>query len=169
MTIRKVFVRSAYNYDADLVSDETGLKCEDPSLAQQHMKEEADINTIVKRFGLTGEVPTGMRLPTYGDFTGIADYQTALHQVKAAQESFMSLPADVRQKFGNDPGAFVDFCSDEKNREALVQMGLIEKPPEPTMSLADVVAAIKENGNGGSGTGARVGGEPAQGSGKGPA
>ena len=52
------FVRSPYNYDMSAVSDETGLCCEDESLAIQSAKEDADINTIVRRFGLTGELPS---------------------------------------------------------------------------------------------------------------
>ena len=44
------FVRNPYNYDMDQVSQETGLKCEDPSLTQQHCRDECDINVIVERF-----------------------------------------------------------------------------------------------------------------------
>ena len=51
------FVRNPYNYDMAAVSQETGLKCQDPSLAQQHMKDECDINVIVERFGVTGQLP----------------------------------------------------------------------------------------------------------------
>jgi len=123
-----VFIRTAYNYDKDKVSDETGLECKDPSLADQSAKEEVDINEIVRRFGLTGQLPANVRIPQYGDFTGINDYQEALNAIDAADEAFMSLPADVRKRFDNDPGAFVDFCSDENNREEMEKMGLLKEP-----------------------------------------
>lgn len=120
-----VFLRTPYNYDTMQVSNETGLECLDPSLAQQHAKDESDINTIVRRFGLTGELPNGVRAPQYGDFTEATDYHTALNAVIAANNSFMQLPAEVRARFNNDAGAFVDFCSDEKNRAEAKSLGLI--------------------------------------------
>lgn len=125
----KIFVRSAYNYDVEAVSNETGLKCEDESKAQQNQKEESDINTIVRRFGLTGQLPDNIRIPQYGDFTGIKDYQSALNQVKEAQENFMMLPADIRSRFKNDPQEFMEFCLNPENGKELVEMGLAVKNP----------------------------------------
>lgn len=125
-----------YGYDADEHSFETGLRCEDPTLAQQHMAEETDINEIVRRFGLTGELPSGVRMPTYGDFTGVYDYQSALNAIKAAEESFSTLPAEVRARFGNDPAAFVDFCSDDANRSEAESLGLVSSRPSQDLSAS---------------------------------
>lgn len=125
-----VFVRAPYNYDADAVSNETGLKCDDATMTQQHQKEEADINTIVKRFGLTGELPSYTKAPQYGDFTDVTDYHSAVNQVMMAERSFMSLPADVRQRFANDPEQFVAFCSDPANLSEMVKLGLATKRPD---------------------------------------
>lgn len=129
-----IFIRSANNYDTDEVSNETGLRCEDLSLTQQHQKDEADINTIVKRFGLTGQLPTNVRVPTYGDFTGVSDFQTAMNAVNMAEASFMTMPADVRARFENDPAKFVDFCSDPSNADEMIKLGLAVKKQtsEPT-------------------------------------
>ena len=120
------FLRSAYNYNRDLVSLLTGLECQDPSRAQQQFAEESDINVIVQRFGLTGQLPQNVRMPTYGDFTGITDFQTAANAIRAAEEAFMAMPADVRTEFGNDPARFVDFCSDETNRARAEKLGLLD-------------------------------------------
>lgn len=125
-----MFIRTAYNYDTMEVSNETGLACMDESLAQQHQKEESDINTIVRRFGLTGELPSNVRVPQYGDFTACTDYQTAIHAVKAAEASFMEMPAHVRARFGNDAGAFVDFCSNMDNIDEMIKLGLAIKKVE---------------------------------------
>lgn len=125
----KVFVRSAFNYDMDKVSNETGLLCGDLSLAVQDQRDEVDINTIVRRFGLSGKLPENVRAPQYGDFTGIGDYQQALHAVMDAEASFMAMPADVRTRFGNDAGAFVDFCSDPQNLSELKKLGLLVPDP----------------------------------------
>lgn len=124
------FVRSAYNYDAEAASQESGLLCEDESLAQQHQKEEADINTIVRRFGLTGQLPELQRLPQYGDFTHVTDYHSAVNAVMAANGAFSQLPADLRSRFNNDPEQFVDFCSNPDNMDELIKMGLAKKRAE---------------------------------------
>lgn len=121
----KVLIRSMFNYDVDAVSVETGLACQDPSMAQQQFKEECDINTILERFNVTGQLPVAALPPQFGDFTGIYDYQTALQAVKDAQDSFDALPARVRERFANDPAAFVDFCLDEANAEEMKQLGLL--------------------------------------------
>ena len=63
-----MFIRSSFNYDRDDVSKETGLFCEDESLAIQSAEEETNINTIVKRFGLIGELPGDIAMPQSGDF-----------------------------------------------------------------------------------------------------
>jgi phage internal scaffolding protein len=126
----KLFLRSLGNYDSDKVSVETGLACEDPSLAQQQFKDECDINTILDRFNVTGQLPVSALQPQFGDFSGVTDYQSALNAVLDAQESFDALPARVRERFANDPAAFVDFCLDEANRGEMKALGLIEGSPE---------------------------------------
>lgn len=133
-------VRSAYD-SFDAMSLETGLECKDESLAQQHFKEECDINEIVRRFGLTGEMPENVRLPVSGDFTGIVDFQTALNAVVEAQESFMALPAEVRARFANDPQRLMEFLADEKNRDEAVKLKLVNPKAEP---VRDVVTAVDE-------------------------
>lgn len=119
------FCRSAYNYDRDFASDESGLRCEDVSRTQQHFADEVDINTIVRRFGLTGELPSNVRVPQYADFDEIVDYHSAMNLVAAANEAFDQMPAEVRTRFVNDPGKFVDFCSDPANRAEMARMGLL--------------------------------------------
>lgn len=120
-----MFVRSLYNYDREAVSNETGLKCEDVSRAKQSFAEECDINTIVRRFGLTGHVPVGVRMPTYADYANLPDYHSAMNAIAQAREAFDAMPSSVRARFQNDPGLFVDFCSDAKNRDEAVKLGLV--------------------------------------------
>lgn len=123
--IRKMFLRTPYNYDVDAVSDETGLKCEDVSLTKQSFRDECDINTIVRNFGLTGELPDNVRVPQYGDFTGISDYQSAMNAVIAADAAFMELPAELRARFHNDPQALLEFVSNDNNYDEAVKLGLV--------------------------------------------
>lgn len=119
------FLRTAYNYDMNKAGDESAVECKDRSLAQQHFAEECDINTIVKRFGLTGELPSDLKAPTYGDFVGISDFHSAMNAIAKANEAFDEMPADIRARFNNDPALFVDFCSDDANRAEAERLGLV--------------------------------------------
>lgn len=118
-------------YDVDAESLATGLTCEDPSLAVQSEKDDADINVIVKRFGITGHLPQGMVPPSFQDFTEVFDFRSAIEAVREAEGKFMQLPADVRSRFRNDPQEFVAFCSELtpdgsalKNLEEMRKLGL---------------------------------------------
>lgn len=138
-----VFLRTPYNYDMNAAGDESGLDCTGyvneltgeliltPSLAKQQFAEECDINTIVRRFHLTGELPQNVRMPTYGDFEDVPTYQDAMKAIREADEAFMMMPAEVRARFGNDAAAFVAFCSDETNRGEAEKLGLVAPPPAP--------------------------------------
>lgn len=130
-----VFVRNAYNYDRDAVSVETGLACSDEHRTKQEFKDETDINTLLRKFSVTGELPSGVRMPTYGDFSEVTDFHGAVNAIALARESFDSMPAEVRARFKNDPAEFVAFCQDQKNMAEARKLGLVppeevvEKPP----------------------------------------
>lgn len=139
--MREVFVRSPYNYDMAKESDLTGLVCPDDGVTQQQFKEECDINEIVRRFGLTGQLPDGIGMPQSGDFTGITDFQSAMEVVRRSQEAFMELPADIRARFANDPQRVLEFLADDSNRDEAIKLGIVSKPPEVPR---DAVKAIDE-------------------------
>lgn len=122
--INMPFIRSPYNYDRERASDESGLACLDESRTQQQFKEESDINNILERFGITGELPNDVKAPQSGDFTAVTDFHSALNVVRAAEEAFMEMPANVRKRFGNDPGEFMAFIHDPANIEESRKLGL---------------------------------------------
>ena len=139
MKITAPFLRTPYNYDRDAASNESGLACEEPSLTQQHFKDETDINNILRQFNVTGMLPETPLSPRYGDFTGIVDYHSALNAVIAAEDDFMALPAQLRARFENDPAQLIDFLDDENNRSEAEQLGLLEVPKaESTVTPLDV-------------------------------
>lgn len=136
----KPFVRSAYNYDRG--QRESAIVCEtEVTRVQQHLKEEVDINTIVKRFGLTATLPTTFKPPMVGDFTGVTDFHTAMNAVRQAQESFDSMPVELRQRFNHDPQLLMHFLDDPKNEDEARKLGLLNPKPEVTR---DVVKAVDE-------------------------
>lgn len=124
-------------------SEDDGIDCsKDKGRTQVQFQEECDINTIVRRFGLTGELPDDPRIGQYVDMSNVPeDYASMLRAVRGAEEAFMEFPAELRARFGNDPGAMLAFLQDGKNREEAVELGLVSKPPEVTR---DAVKAIDE-------------------------
>lgn len=136
-----IFVRAGepFNYDVRAASDESGLSCPEKGRTIQSAKDEVDINNIAKRFGLTGQLPSGVRVPVYQDFDDIIDYHSAMIQVRLANEAFLQMPANVRARFNNDAGAFVDFVNDDANRAEAEKLGIVvpkDKPPVAATSGA---------------------------------
>lgn len=103
----------------------------DRGLTVQADRDEVDINKIVARFKKTGSLPEMRGDAFYGDvseFDGLAD---AYMKIKAAEELFMQYPADLREKFGNDPVEMVEFLQNPANLESAVDMGLAVRRPTP--------------------------------------
>jgi phage internal scaffolding protein len=120
-------VKNPITYDRDKNSDLAKFVFTSPSRTKQSFRDECDINYILRQFNVTGQLPAGSVQPQYGDFSGITDYQSALNAVMAAQDSFLALPAKVRARFDNDPAFFVEFASDEANRDEMKALGLLHE------------------------------------------
>lgn len=137
-----VFLRAPFNYDVNEASQDSGIAFDpDEGVTQQGFKEECDINVIVERFGLTGQLPENLRMPVSGDFTGVTDFQSAMNIVRQAEEEFLRVPAHIRERFSHDPGKLMAFLEDDKNRDEAVKLGLVNPPVERTR---DVVQAVDE-------------------------
>ncbi|WNK12717.1 MAG: internal scaffolding protein [Microvirus sp.] len=120
-------LRIPFDYNADLLSDATALHCVDKSLTHQSFADECDINTIIDRFGISGELPQNLNYTSNDEFVEIFDFQSAQNQIIEAEQSFMQLPAKVRYQFQNDAGKFVQFCSDANNVDEMIKLGLAIK------------------------------------------
>lgn len=116
----------------------------EPSLTQQHFAKDADLNEIIKRFGITdGAIPPAVAdARFFGDFSDVPDFRTALDQTREALEHFNALPANIRNRFNNDPVRLFAFVSDPANGEEAVKIGLLTKdqPPKPPTPPAPPVA-----------------------------
>lgn len=114
----------------------------DNSLTFQSMKDESDINLIIKQYKETGTLPNSKpkafstRYPMFGDFSTVTDYSDAVNLVNASKEAFDSLPSAVRKKFNNNPMELVTFLENAENREEAENLGLIEKSSK-------IISAVK--------------------------
>lgn len=120
------------------------------SVTKQEFTEELDLNVIMARFAASEFDPTMLPVTTRkalsGDFTGAPEsYHAALNFVKDTEMAFMTLDAKIRERFDNDPQAFLDFVSNPENADELVEMGLATRNEE---SLSTTLArSFKELGD----------------------
>lgn len=123
---------------------------EGPSVTKQEFKDEADINVLYARYKKTGLINQRQVKPLEIDFEGVFDFAGALQQVNEAKRAFMSVPAAVRARFGNDPGAFVNYCMDKGNLADLRKWGLAPEEEAaiipPVMKVEVVNAPIPGGG-----------------------
>lgn len=98
-----------------------------PGKTKQASKDECDINQIMKRYAKTGQLPPGMGTGRYGDFSTYEDFLSAQIVVKTAEIQFNSLPAQVRQRFNNDPANLLEFVGNPDNLEEARKLGLLKE------------------------------------------
>lgn len=135
---KKPVLFSAYNPWSEKVDQEPG----GPSMTRQEFTAECDINEIMKRYP-GGQLPplVGPEGPQYLDLTqSPATLLEAMNTMRDAERAFMTLPAEVRREFDNDPMAFVEFASDSENLEQMREWNLAPPAPkEPGPTKVEVV------------------------------
>lgn len=129
--------RMKHRHQYDLDSEEqaqlaTATYNLEPSLTQQHFTDEVNLNTMVKRMGLTdGSIPAAAFDPKlFGPITDFGEghnLKDVLDASRAAGELFGQLPADIRRRFNNDPGYLLDFVLNPANAEESLRLGLLQK------------------------------------------
>lgn len=81
--------------DASDGADIDGIDAPNKDMTRQEFKQEADINYMLSRFGITQ--PRGA--PTYGEWDDTIDLQTALQSVHDARAAYRRLPQNLKAKF----------------------------------------------------------------------
>jgi len=101
--------KTPYNHDTLAEALRTAQVNDEPSKTQQHFKDEADINEIMRRWLKTGEIKEIPLPPQYGDFTEMeTDYHSLNNRIAETNALFYRLPAAVRASYQNDPGLWVE-------------------------------------------------------------
>src|SRR4051794_22421435 len=75
----------------------------DPGWTKQQFQKDCDVNEILKRCIRYGAPLPGSELQaTFADVSQVGDFSEAMRRVRAAEDAFALLPAEVRLEFGND-------------------------------------------------------------------
>lgn len=109
-----------------------------PSKVQQQFRDSTDIRTIMERARKTGMLPQQNRRPIFGEIPSVT-FMEAQNLIIKAQQSFDSLPANVRREFGNNPLELLHAFENPAMRPELVRLGLID-PPEPEKPAPEPMA-----------------------------
>jgi len=118
--------------DGTLTDPVTGEIYKPPARTKQNHLAECDINNIIKQFKLTGQIAhisAKAAMGTYTDLPDPLDFQESMNLVIAAEASFATLPAKVRDRFGNDPSKFLEFMGDSSNQDEMIKLGLATPKP----------------------------------------
>lgn len=116
------------------------------SRAKQSMAKECDINNIMRKYQKSGAVSHFNRHASEYGFASGADFSESMRVITLAQGMFDDLPSSVRSRFGNSPGAFLDFVQDDGNKSEMKEMGLMADgyTPESTPAVAAPVGDVVE-------------------------
>jgi phage internal scaffolding protein len=112
------------------------------SMTKQSMKDECDINNILRQYQMTGIINhLNEAQPQYADLPEPMEYQEALNQVQAAEAAFNSLPQELRERYGNDPAGLLQALSNPAEAGFLQEQGILNAP-----ALAGADAASSGSG-----------------------
>ena len=115
----------------------------EPGMTEQCHKTECDIGSILRKYDKTGLLThVNKAVADYGDFSEVNEYKESLNKVIAAQEAFGDLPSGIRKKFGNDPGNYLEFVSEPKNKEEMIKLGLANAEVEEAIPKVEIVNMI---------------------------
>jgi len=114
----------------------------DEVLTDQSQAQQCDINLIVARYQKTGQLPP-FREGAYLDVSEFSDYQESLNRAHALEEYFGSLPAKMRERYGNSPALFLHGIQTPEGYDDAVELGLIRKDEPPAPGPVLVVDPVK--------------------------
>lgn len=101
----------------------------DVRLTSQAPREDVDINKIVAKMNKGLAVAGNPALGKFDDVSEFGGLEESIIQVQRANEAFMTLPADLRERFDNDPVKLVEFLGDDKNYDEAAELGIVTKKP----------------------------------------
>lgn len=103
--------------------------CREKSLTRQSEAAACDINVIMKQYERSGQLPLRNREAVFADVSEIGDFRTAVETIERGRSVFMQLPAEVRERFGNDAAGFLDWVNMDATIDQLREIGLVEAAP----------------------------------------
>lgn len=134
----------------------TGELAELPSMTKQEFQFECDVNNVIKSFKphqMMQALQQNLNAGNYADLPDSVEFQDALHMIKEAERQFLTVPAKVRDRFGQDPAQFLAFMQDSRNLDEARALGLATPAPQdPSPVRVELVNAPVNGGGAGGGS-----------------
>lgn len=122
-------------------------------MTKQEFKFECDVNNVIKSFKphqMMAMLQQNLNAGNYADLPEAYDFQEALHLIKDAERQFMTIPAKVRDRFGQDPAQFLAFINNPANLDEARSLGLANPAPvTPPPVRVEMVSPAPAGGDGG--------------------
>lgn len=138
-----------YDKDGNLIRHRVVVDCQkaiedgdEIILTEQNHKGEVDINNIVSKHGLDLIAQNQKLVQLTFDENPNNDFQEMMNMLIKGQEAFMSLPANNRAEFNNNPAEYMDYVMNPENRDAMIERGWIQ--PAPVEQPIEVVVTNPE-------------------------
>lgn len=135
--------KKIFNWRGDEVTDGIDFTG-DPGVTKQSEAAACDMNNILRLHNKGLPILVSDLKPQFGDFSQVPDFASAMNLIADANSKFESLPANVREKFENDPVKFVEYVMDPKNEKDIIDLGLANaklQVPVPVVSDSTPPAA----------------------------
>lgn len=92
--------------------------------AQQQFKDDCDINSIMRKFQVTGAIDhVAAHQPNYGMATPV-DLHQAMNLITRAEQMFADLPSSLRRRFNGNPTEMLEFVQNPANADEARELGL---------------------------------------------
>ena len=108
---------------------------------------DCSVEGIILRYGV---LPRPDVTPMQIDVSQLGDFSECLNRIEEAKNSFMELPSNIRERFGNDPRSYYQFICNPNNVEECIKLGIMSKrvkektPVEVLEEIKDAVTAKAE-------------------------
>lgn len=110
------------------------------SMTDPQYEHDCTIEGIIKKYGV---LPRPEVEPVNMDVSEMGDFAACMERVNEGLSSFAALPSEIRDRFGNDPKAFMSFLADPSNVKEAIRLGLMVEL-KPKESAVDVLKDIKD-------------------------
>ena len=128
-TTTKPMVKNMFSPSERVVSPK-GIKP-----AKQEFKDDADLNSIMRKFQKTGAIDHYAKYQgEYGEI-GPAGLHQAMNTVIRAQNMFDELPSSIRNRFDNNPQDFLSFVQDPDNYQEAKELNIGLAPEAEAIAI----------------------------------
>lgn len=145
--MKKPTFTTAFTREPKTIRDVSCVEFTAPNKVKRSLSYATDINTIYRQYTATGKLPLNNAQPIYDE--NFINYDSLIHAQKTVDEAvkyFSTLPAEIKNNYGNDLSKFILAVNNKD--EFLIKSGLLQlpnaKPLDVEVKTDDIVNPTPE-------------------------